>query len=185
LNFPTLLTLFRVVLVVPLAWAFEAVPIGTSQSTGAWGWVALACFLVATFTDWLDGVLARKWHQTSKLGALLDPLADKVLVAAALVGLAFRDVVPAWTVTVVLAREFLVTGLRVAIAESGGGVTPAGWWGKVKATLQMVAIALYLWPGGGLEWVAFPVYVSAIVLTVASGAEYVWNARHVFKGSTG
>ncbi len=181
MNLPTALTWLRIVLIVPLAWAFETAPIGTAEPTGTWGWVAFWCFVVASVTDWFDGYLARKWKQTTSLGALLDPLADKVLVAAALVGLAFRDIIPAWTVTLILAREFLVTGLRVAVAEKGGGVTSAAWWGKVKATLQMVAIALYLWPGGGIKWAADPAYILAIVLTVASGAQYVWKARHVFR----
>lgn len=181
MTLPMALTWLRILLILPLAWAFEAAPIGTRLPTGHWGWIALGCFVVASVTDWLDGVLARKWNQTTSLGALLDPLADKVLVAAALVGLAFRDVIPAWTVTLILAREFLVTGLRVAVAERGEGVVAAAWWGKVKATLQMVAIALYLWPGGGLKWAADPAYIFAIVLTVASGAEYVWKARHVLR----
>lgn len=181
MTLPMALTWLRILLIVPLAWAFEAAPIGRPEATGPWGWIAFGAFVVASITDWLDGVLARRWKQTSSLGSLLDPLADKVLVAAALVGLASRDVIPAWTVTLVLAREFLVTGLRVAVAEKGEGVVAAAWWGKVKAATQMVAVTLYLWPGGTLKWAADPTYLMAIVLTVASGAEYVWKARHVLR----
>jgi len=169
------------VLIAPVAWAFEAAAIGPGADTGQWGWIAFWCYVVASVTDWLDGMLARRWHQTSSLGALLDPLADKVLVAAVLIGLAYREVVPAWTVTLIVAREFLVTGLRVAVAEKGGGVTPASWPGKVKTVLQMVSLGVYLFPPADLKWVADPIYYLAIILTVASGAEYVWKARHVFK----
>ena len=72
--------------------AFELAPVGTPKAPLLWSGVALGCFLIASVTDWLDGYLARKWHQTSALGALLDPLADKILVAAALVELAARIV---------------------------------------------------------------------------------------------
>ena len=180
MNVPNLLTLFRLVLVVPLVIAFELSPVGTPAASPLWADLALACFVLASVTDWLDGYLARKWNQTSPLGALLDPLADKVLVSSALVELAFRGVVPAWTALVVVGREFLITGLRVAIAERGLGIKAAAWSGKVKATLQMVAIALYLWPGSALEWPADVVYGLALLLTVTSGAEYVWQSRSVF-----
>ncbi|MBM3267857.1 MAG: CDP-diacylglycerol--glycerol-3-phosphate 3-phosphatidyltransferase [Candidatus Sericytochromatia bacterium] len=181
MNLPTALTWLRVALIVPLAWAFEATPVGTAAAGREWAWIAFGCYVVASVTDYFDGMLARRWGQTTTLGALLDPLADKVLVACALVGLAYHGVVPAWTVTLIVAREFLVTGLRVAVAEKGGGVTPASWPGKVKTVLQMVALALYLWPPGGIKWAADPVYALALLLTVSSGAEYVWKSRHVLK----
>ncbi len=181
MNLPTALTWLRILLILPLAWAFEITPIGTVEAARDLAWIAFACYVVASLTDYFDGLLARRWGQTTTLGALLDPLADKVLVAAALIGLAYREVIPAWAVTLVVAREFLVTGLRVAVAEKGGGVTPASWPGKIKTVLQMVALALYLWPPGGLKWAADPVFVLALILTVASGAEYVWKSRHVFR----
>lgn len=169
------------VLVIPLIVAFEVAPVGTPQAPLLWSAVALGCFLLASITDWFDGYLARRWRQTSALGALLDPLADKVLVASALIELACRGVIPAWTAILVVSREFLVTGLRVAIAEHGEGIKPAAWSGKVKAALQMVAIALYLCPGRALEWPADVVYGLALVLTVTSGAEYVWQSRMIFQ----
>ncbi|MBU6428965.1 MAG: CDP-diacylglycerol--glycerol-3-phosphate 3-phosphatidyltransferase [Cyanobacteria bacterium REEB65] len=181
MNLPTWLTSLRIALALPLAIAFEAAPVGTSHSAEEWSTLAFGCFLLAAATDWLDGFLARRWHQTSSLGALLDPLADKILVTAALVGLAYRQVIPAWSATLILAREFLVTGLRVAIAESGQGIRAAAWSGKLKAALQMVAITLYLWPGATLKWPADVVYGLALIATVTSGAEYVWKARALWR----
>lgn len=180
MNFPTALTLLRFILVVPVVVAFEATRIGTPEADPTWAWAAFACFVIAATTDWFDGYFARKWNQTTALGALLDPLADKVLVAAALIGLTFREIVPAWSVTVILAREFLVTGLRVSIAEAGGGVMPASWASKVKASAQQVAVALYLWPSGTLEWLAHMAYGLALILTVTSGIEYVAKTRTIW-----
>lgn len=181
MNLPNSITLLRFGLVIPLVAAFEFEPIGRQTVPTTWSWIAFTCFLVAMATDWLDGYLARKWHQTSTLGALLDPLADKVLVAAALIGLTHREVVPTWTVVVIVAREFLITGLRVRIAQSDGGVTPSTLAGKVKTAVQVVSIALYLLPGGGLKFAADLAYSLAIGLTVGSGAEYLWKSRSVLR----
>lgn len=115
---------------------------------------ALAIFVLASVTDYLDGHLARTRYGVTAFGKLMDPLADKVLVCAALVGFAAirlptapeTPLVPAWTVTVILAREFAVTGLRLLAATTEKArILSAGWWGKVKTVCQLVAIiAIFL-----------------------------------------
>lgn len=166
LNLPNLVTLSRLMLVFPLVFCFEA---------GLNRW-ALVLFLLASGTDWLDGYLARRLGQTTALGAMLDPLVDKVLVTAALLALASRNLVPAWSVTLILSREFLITGLRSAAAEEGISI-PASIWGKAKTLVQVTAIALFLLPAPSL---AFPLYWVAVGLTVFSGGEYVYRTRAIW-----
>lgn len=169
MTLPNLLTFLRLILVVGVAAALER-PDGNR--------IALVLFAVAAATDWLDGHLARRLHQTSELGALLDPLVDKVLVTAALVGLAARGVVPAWAVTLVLAREFLVSGFRVLVAKTGS-ILPAGWSGKIKTATQMAAITLLLYPVRPVgDWV----FWASVALTAYSGAEYLWEGRLLLRG---
>lgn len=167
MTLANLITLVRLGLVPFLVYFLEVSP--TSRA-------ALALFLVASLTDWVDGYIARRFNQTSNLGALLDPLVDKVLVTAAIVGLARHGVISAWSVTLVLTREFLITGLRTA-AINAGVVLAASWTGKVKTTLQMTAIALLLagiHPWGDWLWWA------AIVMTAYSGLEYLWQTRRIW-----
>lgn len=167
MTLPNLVTLIRLGLVPGLVYFLE-VP-------GA-RLVALGFFLAASLTDWVDGYLARTLDQASALGALLDPLVDKVLVTAALLGLVHQALVPAWSVTLVLSREFLITGLRTA-AINAGVVLAAGMSGKIKTVVQMVAIALILagFPSWGLVawWLA-------LALTLYSGAEYLWQTRRIW-----
>lgn len=171
MTLPNAITLARLVLIVPLAIALEA---------GNYAW-ALGLFVFAAGTDWVDGYLARKLDQITALGSLLDPLVDKILVTTALAGLTFQGVIPAWTVTVVLSREFLITGLRSA-AMSAGIVLAASWWGKVKAATQMVAIALLLASDvlPALTPIAHGLWWAAIVFTIGSGIEYLWQTRSIW-----
>lgn len=175
LNLPNILTLSRLVLTVPFL-VFLEVP--------GWEAWALAIFVVASATDWLDGFLARKLNQITTLGKLLDPLGDKVLVTGALVALAAHAVIPAWSVTAILFREFLVTGLR-AIEASRGVIIPAGWLGKVKTVLQMVAIALLLFamlPAGAfVKDTGLVVYWLAVGMTIASGVQYLMLSKDLFR----
>lgn len=167
MNLPNLLTLLRLGL-VPFVVFFLESP-GHNLA-------ALICFLIASATDWVDGYLARRFNQITPLGSLLDPLADKVLVTAALLGLVHQGLVPAWSVTVVLTREFLITGLRTA-AINAGIVLSASMSGKIKTVVQMGAIALMLvgfvaW-GQGVWW-------GAIAVTIYSGVEYLWQTRRIW-----
>ena len=109
---------------------------------------SLIIFAIASFTDFLDGYLARKYNLISNYGKIMDPLADKLLVTAALVCMVQTGIVPAWMVIVILAREFAITGLR-AVAASEGTVIAAAWSGKIKTVTQMIAIIFLLldnWP---------------------------------------
>jgi len=132
LNLPNLLTLGRIV-AIP---AVVVLLLFDTRSTSFW---AAAIFGVAAITDWLDGWLARRWQVVTVLGKFLDPLADKLIVMAALIMLIPLGRVPAWAVFLVLARELVVTGLR-SIASSEGVIIDASALGKYKTIFQMVAI---------------------------------------------
>ena len=137
---------------------------------GPWMWAALALFIIASLTDYVDGYIARKYNQVTDFGKFLDPLADKLLVIAAMAILTEWGRFPAWALMIVLTREFAVTGLRL-IAVQKGTVIAAGWSGKVKTASTM--IGLCFWMGFPTEpilgWIVTGVIV---VTTLYSGAEY-------------
>ena len=146
---------------------------------------ALVIFIVASITDALDGYLARNFFGCTSFGKLMDPLADKVLVCAAFVGFVELDSLRAWMVVLIIAREFMVTGMRLLMIEKGI-VMPAGPWGKVKTTVQMLAICLYffglIWdsaylpmPGTDFAWW---LGLGTALLTAWSGVVYFWQQRH-------
>jgi CDP-diacylglycerol--glycerol-3-phosphate 3-phosphatidyltransferase len=181
LNLPNLLTLGRIGAVPILA----VLLFFDSREAGFW---AAMVFSAAAVTDWLDGYLARKWEVITVLGKFLDPLADKLIVMAALIMLVPLGRVPAWAVLLILAREMIVTGLR-SIASSEGIVIAASSLGKYKTIFQMVAIIGllfhydYYWLFG-LEWELFHVnmhnfgmffFYVALVMTVWSGADYLFK----------
>lgn len=147
---------------------------------------ALVIFIIASITDALDGYLARNFFGCTSFGKLMDPLADKVLVCAAFIGFVELDSLRAWMVVLIIAREFMVTGMRLLMIEQGI-VMPAGMWGKVKTTMQMVAICLYffglVWPQA---WLPVPGSVFAwwlglatALLTAWTGVVYFWQQRHI------
>jgi CDP-diacylglycerol---glycerol-3-phosphate 3-phosphatidyltransferase len=143
---------------------------------------ATAVFVVAMSTDWVDGWWARRNDRTSDLGKILDPVADKLLVMAALIMLV-GDVLPAWMVAAVIAREFLVTGLRLAAIERGV-VIPARDLGKLKTWAQAVAAALGGLAAGGAidDTVAWWAMLVAVVLTWVSGLDYARSAPRLLRG---
>jgi CDP-diacylglycerol--glycerol-3-phosphate 3-phosphatidyltransferase len=143
---------------------------------------ATAVFLVAMATDQVDGWLARRWEQTSGLGALLDPIADKILVLATLVMLVAEDVAPAWMVAAIIAREFLVSGLRLAAIERGI-VVGARDLGKLKTWAQAVAAAVggFAAAGAWSDDVAWWALLVAVVLTWLSGLDYARVAPRVLR----
>jgi len=167
LNLPNVLTVLRILLVPVLVVALlDATPNGDLM--------AAIVFAVASFTDALDGYLARSRGSITTFGKLMDPLADKLLVAAALIALVSLDRVAAWVAMVIIAREFAVTMMRVG-AQQHGVVVPAGALGKLKTVTQIAAImALIAFPGRA--WVDALVYV-AVALTVLSGADYFFGIR--------
>ena len=137
---------------------------------GLWMWIALAVFIVASITDYIDGEIARKYNQVSDFGKFLDPLADKLLVIAAMVMFCQWGVIPAWALMVILTREFAVTGLRL-VAVGNGKVIAAGWSGKVKTASTMVGLCvLMVFPA--VSWLSFVVVGVILVTTVYSGIEY-------------
>jgi CDP-diacylglycerol---glycerol-3-phosphate 3-phosphatidyltransferase len=144
---------------------------------------ATALFCVAMTTDFFDGKLARRHGRTSQLGSLLDPIADKVLVLAALVMLVGLDVAPAWMVAAIVVREVLITGLRQAAIERGV-VIAARDLGKLKTWAQAVAAALggFAAAGAWSNRVAWWGLLVAVVLTWVSGLDYARSAPALFRG---
>ena len=138
-------------------------------------WIALAVFAVASLTDFVDGYIARHYNQVSDFGKFLDPLADKLLVTAAMLIFVQWGAMPAWAVMIVLAREFAVSGLRM-VAATGGKVLAAGWSGKVKTFATMVGLCIMMvFDYGWLNWTVTGVIVAT---TLYSGVEYFvqnWN----------
>lgn len=146
MNLPNYLTLARIVL-VPLLVVILLTPIAENYLGISSYALAIGIFLAASLTDILDGHLARRRNQVSNLGKLLDPIADKLLVSAALIVLVEKHLAPAWAVVIILGREFIITGLR-SIAVSEGIVIQAQISGKIKMWAQCVAIVALLVAGG-------------------------------------
>jgi CDP-diacylglycerol--glycerol-3-phosphate 3-phosphatidyltransferase len=172
-NLPIALTLVRIVL-VPLLLVFLI------SSDRVHVLIAAMIFVAASLTDWLDGTVARRWNQVTRLGTLLDPIADKLLVAAALISLVQLDMVSAWMAAVIVGRELAVTGLR-GVALSMGVVMAPSKLGKWKTVTQYVAITLLILEKGvPEEYVPFYMVAAAalwlaLAVTVASGVDYFYG----------
>ena len=172
MNIANKLTLLRVALIpvflIVLYWGFPY-----SQ------YVALAIFIVASITDFVDGYLARKLKLVTDFGKFMDPLADKVLVVTAMLWFVQTGVMPAWAVAIVILREFAVSGMRL-IAVEGGRVIAAGWSGKIKTASTMVCLCFLFVP---IPPILNTVCVAVIVITtVWSGIEYFVKNKDVFSG---
>ena len=172
MTLATKITLIRVAF-IPLYRVFMYLSGG---QPGLWMIIALALFIIASITDYIDGEIARKYNQVSDLGKFLDPLADKLLTIAAMVMFCQWGSFPAWALMLVLTREFAVSGLRM-VAGPKGKVIAAGWSGKIKTASTMVGLC---------AWMAFPtigiigtvVTAVIVVTTIYSGVEYFvqnWN----------
>lgn len=187
MNLPNSLTVSRVIL--------TALLIVCLLVKGAfWSYLAVAVFIIAAATDWLDGWLARRRGQTSDFGKLMDPIADKILVLGALVTFVGLNLIPAWMVIVVIVRESMVTGARLK-AATRGVVIQASRGGKYKTVSQMAAIGVILlllafrttvaaepaaWSAqwdAMLQRLIYTTMLAAIVLTVISGATFFWRNR--------
>src|SRR5580704_12467919 len=175
MNLPNTLTLARIFLVPLLVAALvqQNFFIGWSDQPIANEFLALIIFLTAAATDLLDGYLARRWAQITTVGTLLDPIADKLLISAALVSLVDIHRVPAWMAILIIGREFAVSGLR-QIAAASGYTIRASELGKTKMILQVVAISLVI---GGIRWPQFNelalIAMWAVVLFgIVSAADY-------------
>ncbi|MCV7408876.1 CDP-diacylglycerol--glycerol-3-phosphate 3-phosphatidyltransferase [Mycobacterium florentinum] len=167
-NLANVLTLLRLMLVPIFLLALFA---GSGHETAA-RIVAFVVFAVACITDRLDGLLARNYGMATEFGAFVDPIADKMLIGSALVGLSMLGDLPWWVTVLILIREIGVTVLRLAVIRRG--VIPASWGGKLKTFVQAVAIGLFVLPLSGPFLVAASVVMAvAIVLTLVTGIDYV------------
>lgn len=176
INVPNTLSMLRLLL---------ALAVGVLIEVGAF-LPALIVFVVAASTDFLDGWWARRYDQVTKLGRILDPFVDKIIITAALVALvgAAGSQVPAWMVTVIIGREFLVTSIR-AMVEGQGGDFSARWLGKWKMVVQCAAVVASLLllhsatESDWLKWLTIALTWSAVVITVGSGWDYVLQAMKI------
>jgi CDP-diacylglycerol---glycerol-3-phosphate 3-phosphatidyltransferase len=174
LNLPNTLTVLRILLVpVVVVALLDETPNGDAIAAGV--------FALAAVTDGLDGWIARNRGSITTFGKLMDPLADKLLVTAALVALVSLGRLEAWIAMVIIAREFAVTGLRAVAAEQGL-VIQASWLGKVKTALQIAAIIALIATDPAPLGVEILVYV-AVAATVASGVDYFFGFRRMLAGA--
>ena len=189
MNLPNKLTIFRVILIIP----FVLLLLG---SVNHWAWymvifhgiteyidyIAVAIFIIASFTDMLDGKIARKYNLVTNFGKFMDPLADKLLVCSALICLVEMGRLSAWIVIIIIAREFIISGFRL-VASDNGVVIAASYWGKFKTVSQMTMVVLLLL---NIKHPFFVVLSNifvwiAVILTVVSLADYVVKNIGVLK----
>ena len=187
MNLPNKLTIFRMVLIVP----FVILLLG---DYGGWGWfkaifgggleymdyVALAIFIIASLTDLIDGKIARKYNLVTNFGKFMDPLADKLLVSAAMIALVELGRIPAWIVIVIISREFIISGFRL-VASDNNVVIAASYWGKFKTVFQMVMVCLMIADIPGLEVLTDAVMWIAVALTIISLIDYLLKNKDVMR----
>lgn len=185
MNLPNKLTVFRIILIVPfiimlLGGKYDY---GSSALSGIMrysDYIALAFFIVASLTDLIDGWIARKYNLITNFGKFMDPLADKLLVCAAMIALVELGRIPAWIVIIIISREFIISGFRL-IAADNNVVIAANYWGKVKTVVQMVMVCLMIADISGLRILTDIVMWAALLLTVISLADYLVKNWGVMK----
>jgi len=174
MNLPNKITIFRVFM-IPVYLIFMLVP-GIAYGR----YIAAAIFIIASLSDLLDGYIARKYNLVTNFGKFADPLADKLLVSSALICFVQLNLLPAWVVIVIISREFIISGFRL-VASDNGVVIAAGWWGKVKTTVQMtMSIMLII----NLDFAFINVLeqiviYAAVILTVVSLVDYMLKNKSV------
>ncbi|CAM4031077.1 CDP-diacylglycerol--glycerol-3-phosphate 3-phosphatidyltransferase [Lederbergia lenta] len=178
-----LIPVFLVLMLVPFNWGeinFLGTIIPVAHLLGA------LLFIIASITDWIDGYIARKYNLITNLGKFLDPLADKLLVSAALIVLVEMQFAPSWIVIIIISREFAVTGLRLILAGTGE-VVAANMLGKIKTWAQIIAIAALLLYNAPFESIGIPFATIALwiamIFTIWSGYDYFAKNKDVFKNS--
>ncbi|MEK0153241.1 CDP-diacylglycerol--glycerol-3-phosphate 3-phosphatidyltransferase [Tetragenococcus halophilus] len=192
MNLPNKLTvirmlmipIFMVVVLAPLDWG--VLSLGNTQ-LAVTNLVGAVIFAVASFTDWLDGEIARKQGLVTNFGKFADPLADKMLVMTAFVLLVELGKAPGWVVVIIVCRELAITGLRLLIVEQNGNVMAAAWPGKIKTATQMFAIIFLYINNIPFNLISLPLgeillYV-CLFFTLYSGVDYFVKNAGVFKGS--
>lgn len=173
MNVPNMLTILRVIM-IPFFVVFLLADITAFDN-----YIALAIFIAASITDTLDGYLARKNNQVTNFGKFMDPLADKLLVSAAMICLVAMERIPCWIVIVIISREFIISGFRL-VASDNGIVIAASWWGKIKTISQMIMIILLIGNIGGVFRVLETVFIyAALILTVVSLVDYIMKNKQV------
>jgi len=189
MNLPNKLTLFRVLL-IPVFIVFMLVPMfgyeACAQGSPA-SYIALGIFVVASITDFFDGIIARRRNLVTDFGKFMDPLADKILCCSALICLVGVNAnllveMPVWGTILIIAREFIISGFRL-IASDNGVVIAASYWGKFKTLFQMLLIGLLIvqFPGEVAKIITYIVLWVAIALTVISLIDYIIKNRKVLK----
>ena len=196
MNLPNKLTVIRMLL-VPIMVIIPFLNIqGEWMGVPTTYWIINAIFIIASITDKLDGYLARSRNQVTTFGKFLDPLADKILVLAAMIMLVEFGKLPAWIPIIVLTREFIVSGYRLIAVEKGGKVIAASVWGKLKTVTQMLAIILafidtnvfFAFAKGNLTGSSLLINASASILmlisviaTIFSGVDYIKGGKELLK----
>ena len=174
MNLPNKLTIFRVIL-IPFFVVLLLFDITAYDK-----WIALAIFIIASLTDFLDGHIARKYNLVTNFGKFMDPLADKLLVCSAMICLVELSRIPAWVVIIIIAREFIISGFRL-VASDNGVVIAASYWGKFKTVFQMLMICLMIADLEPLTLVTQIIMWVALALTVVSLVDYLMKNKSVMK----
>ena len=177
MNLPNKLTILRVIL-IPFFVFFMLAP----YFEGYGNFIAVAIFIIASFTDFLDGYLARRDNLVTNFGKFMDPLADKLLVCAALICLVETGQLPAWVVVIIISREFIISGFRL-IASDNGVVIAASYWGKFKTVSQMLMVIVLIL---NINHIVFSVLGTvlmwlAVALTIISLVDYIVKNKDVLK----
>ena len=179
MNLPNKLTVMRVA-AVPFFVVLMLVPISGAPCEGWCKWTALALFIIASLTDLVDGKLARKYGLVTNFGKFMDPLADKLLVCSALICLVELSRIPAWVVIIIIAREFVISGIRL-IAADDGVVISASKWGKVKTVFQMIMVGFMIGNLPIFDLLTALLMWIALALTLISLVDYIAKNIGIFK----
>lgn len=174
MNTPNKLTIARMIIV-----PFLVIFLLTGWGGEANRYISLTLFVVASFTDWFDGYLARKNNLVTNFGKFMDPLADKLLVCSAMICMIDLKRLPAWFVIIIIAREFIISGFRLIAAENGI-VIAANYWGKFKTASQMIMIILLILHFDGIFVILEQIFIwLSLALTIISLITYIWQNRTV------
>ncbi len=177
MNLPNKLTILRVIM-IPFFVFFMLSP----YFPGYGNYIAAVIFVVASLTDMLDGKIARKYHLVTNFGKFMDPLADKLLVCAAMICLVETGQLASWIVIVIISREFIISGFRL-IASDNGVVIAANYWGKFKTVFQMLMVIVLIlnFPHPAFQMLGTALTYIALILTVVSLVDYVMKNKDVLK----
>ena len=175
MNLANKLTVFRVIMILPFCFFMLSDVAGAASD-----WIALAIFIIASLTDFLDGQIARKRNLVTNFGKFMDPLADKLLVCTALILLVELGRIPAWIVVIIIGREFVVSGFRL-IAADNGVVVAASYWGKFKTVFQMVMVGMMIGNLPVLSLLTDIVMYISLVLAIVSLVDYLIKNKDVMK----